>query len=376
MVKVVGVRQRPAGMVSGGSRKTPDPFEPERSAVTGIVSPFNVGLPPRTHCARPVVMVVQMRIRPRHLLRPDVLAVLRLQAPHLQLQRLHHTRLRLLLLAPVEHELLALEGGQQFTAHLLDLGLLGLGQHEFGFGQDVEQRQLFFDESFGDAALLLGCQRTGEILQLGEEGLDVLAAGVVGVDQFLEPLGQIDACAVEFQHLGQPAFDQAFQLLGLGAFVSLGELRLQRREVDLRQIDQRRRVAGRADPVALGGDRIVEQRFDIAHDAGDIRRIGLGADLVGEVRHQHRQRRQLVCLRVGQDRPEQPRHPPGELQKSLLVGLGGEKSFDSIIDQPDAREPLRRRDGVQPHAPRLGKACRFIQRRSQCRHQLGLVEDG
>ena len=32
---------------------------------------------------------------------------------------------------------------QQLAAHLLDLGLLGLGQHRLWLGQDVEKRQLF-----------------------------------------------------------------------------------------------------------------------------------------------------------------------------------------------------------------------------------------
>ena len=108
-------------------------------------------------------MVVDMGVSPRQLFDPDVLGEGRRQAPHLLAQRLDDTGLRLLLLAPVQYQLLALECGQQFSAQLLDFGLLGPGQLRLGLGQDVEQRQLFLAQAQVYAAPALGCQLAGEL---------------------------------------------------------------------------------------------------------------------------------------------------------------------------------------------------------------------
>ena len=126
-------------------------------------------------------MVVDMGVSPRQLFDPDVLGEGRRQAPHLHAQGLNDTGLGLLLIAPVEYQLLALERGQQFSAQLFHLGLFGPGQHRLGFGQDVEQRQLFLGQAQILAAPPLSRQFAGELLQLLKERLDVLAARVSGI---------------------------------------------------------------------------------------------------------------------------------------------------------------------------------------------------
>jgi hypothetical protein len=88
---------------------------------------------------------------------------------------LHEGSLRLPLLPPVQQQLLPLERRQQLAAHLLDLRFLGLGQHRLGLGQDVEERQFLFSQPLRDAALLFGLQVLVELLQLLQEGLDVVA---------------------------------------------------------------------------------------------------------------------------------------------------------------------------------------------------------
>ena len=129
------------------------------------------------------------------------------------------------------------------------------------------------------------------------------------------------------EHLRQLALDQPLELLGLGALVALGELGLQRLEVDLRQVDQRLRLArlGRCGSPRWRSSRSAAPR----HRSSPREMSGgsvSGADLGREVRHQHGQRRQLVGQRVGQDGLEEPRHPAGQLQEVLLVRLGGQEA--------------------------------------------------
>ena len=65
-----------------------------------------------------------------------------------------------------------------------------------------------------------------------------MPARVVRVDHLLELLKEVDALPIEHDQILQPLLNLPTQLLDLGAFVGLGELRPQFIEVDLAEIDQ------------------------------------------------------------------------------------------------------------------------------------------
>jgi len=93
-----------------------------------------------------------------------------------------HGRAGLLALAPVEHEFLPGEGGQELAGDTLGLAFLLPGQVGAGTGEDVEDGESRLGEVLGDVALLFFVEPLGKIDQVIEEDLDVAGAGVVFSD--------------------------------------------------------------------------------------------------------------------------------------------------------------------------------------------------
>jgi hypothetical protein len=97
-----------------------------------------------------------------------------------------HTGAGGLALAPIEDELLFLEGFEEGLGGFLDVDFFLLGEVEIGFGEEVEEDEFLFGEALGDVALVLFVEAAGEGHEFGEEGFDVGGAGVVFVDDLLE----------------------------------------------------------------------------------------------------------------------------------------------------------------------------------------------
>jgi len=65
-----------------------------------------------------------------------------------------------MLLAPVKHQFLALEGFPQIAGDLFDSLLLGLTQRRAGTGEDIEDRQFFFAEVLAEWLLCVASPPT------------------------------------------------------------------------------------------------------------------------------------------------------------------------------------------------------------------------
>lgn len=94
----------------------------------------------------------------------------------------------LLALAPIEDQFVAFERCQQFLGHSFDPLPFGVGQVGSWTGEQVVDSEQLVREALGQTALLLPIEALSEEHQLLKKRLDVQAAGVVLVDQFLEPL--------------------------------------------------------------------------------------------------------------------------------------------------------------------------------------------
>ena len=113
------------------------------------------------------------------LLRVDLARVLLGKPVEGLLDRDAHRSPGALLLAPVEHELLALEDREDLLGDALDLLLLIGVEVRSRAGEQVEDRELLLGEPGGDSACLLLGQRVAQLDELVEVLLDVQAAGVV-----------------------------------------------------------------------------------------------------------------------------------------------------------------------------------------------------
>jgi hypothetical protein len=84
-----------------------------------------------------------------------------------------HRRARLLALAPIQHELLRLQGIQHLLGESFYLSFLRGGDVRTRLGQDVEDGQFFFGQLFADVALSFLIKLLGEFEQLLVDRLGV-----------------------------------------------------------------------------------------------------------------------------------------------------------------------------------------------------------
>ena len=125
--------------------------------------------------------------------------------------------------------------------------------------------------------MLFLAQVSRQLQQFLEQFLDVPAAGVVALNQFLEFLGEVGAGLVQANQLFELGTDGSFEDFEVSVLVfGFLELRGERAEINLRQVHHRGGLRGHVHAC----DGSIEQLADVAHDGGDVRRVGieLGAD--------------------------------------------------------------------------------------------------
>ena len=85
---------------------------------------------------------------------------------------------------------------QELSRHLLDFGLLGLGQLRLRPGEEVEDRQLLLRKPLTGRPALLLIHLRDQLLQRLGECLRVQGAEVIGFNQLLQLFDQVDARGV------------------------------------------------------------------------------------------------------------------------------------------------------------------------------------
>src|SRR6266566_9179487 len=148
-----------------------------------------------------------------------------------------HLGTRLLLLAPVKHQLLTLQRLQQSARNLLDLILFPLGKFHVRPGEQVKDRQFLLRQLLGNVTLLLRVQLLREGHQLVKQELHVGTARVVFVDQPLEPLQVIGAALIQLHHALELAINRSPQLLSLDMLTRPLKMGSESVKVDLAQVD-------------------------------------------------------------------------------------------------------------------------------------------
>jgi hypothetical protein len=132
------------------------------------------------------------------------------------------------------------------------------------------------------------------------EVLDIPAAVVVLVDQFLELLEVVRARAVEAHHALELRLHRGLQPLEVAARrLFLLEALRQLLEVDLREVDRAVDAVLFLDLERLGADRAVEELVDPLDDVRDVRRIAAVADEVGERADRAAALRELTAIASG-----------------------------------------------------------------------------
>jgi hypothetical protein len=187
---------------------------------------------------------------------------------------------------PVQHELLV-----TCSSNFFALALTWTRSFSVSSGSGLVSRSKIASDSSVRSSRTLRCSSwVSSALMLDEPAevlFDVEAAGVVGVDQLLEPLDQLDPGRVA--PYGTRAVARCPSRAAARSVRAFGrEPQGELLEVDLdRSTSGSALLGSRADDVLLGPDGAVEQLLDGVHDVGDVGRLTGGLELGGQ-RADHR----------------------------------------------------------------------------------------